>query len=100
MMAYKTVSLYLYKIALDDSLFLPSSPPSFAVLRTNLLTSSLTAIDALMTLFFSLPPLTLFSLPYLNWGQIGHGKSIDTPQSERCAVRRSLLPDCCILIHC
>jgi hypothetical protein len=73
MIGYKTISLYLYKIALDDSLFGPSTSPTYAMLRTSLLTSCLTAIDSLVTLFFSLPPLTLFSLPYLNWGQMGHG---------------------------
>lgn len=73
-MSYRMLQLYLYKIALDDRLFPPQSP--YATLRTNLLFSCLAAIESLVSLFFELPAQTILSLPYPNWGQVGHAMLI------------------------
>lgn len=46
------------------------------MLRTNLLTSSLSAIESLASLFFSLAPQTILAMPYPTWAQIGHAMLI------------------------
>ncbi|KAF2687514.1 hypothetical protein K458DRAFT_415743 [Lentithecium fluviatile CBS 122367] len=66
--SYQSLNLYLHKIALDDRLF----PTTYTMLRTNLLASSLSAIESLVSLFFSISPQTILTMPYPTWAQIGH----------------------------
>ncbi|KAF2865948.1 hypothetical protein BDV95DRAFT_585460 [Massariosphaeria phaeospora] len=74
--SYQTLNLYLYKTALDDRLFPASTASTTILLRTHLLTSCLSSITTLISHFFSLPHQTLFSLPYVIWGQLGHAMLI------------------------
>ncbi|PGH18691.1 hypothetical protein AJ80_04344 [Polytolypa hystricis UAMH7299] len=80
MISYHTVQIYLYKIALDDSLF-PSSWTSNntypivatdTLRHTDLLVRCLTAIKSLTDHFFSITDHLIPSLPYPTWGQLGH----------------------------
>ncbi|OJD12108.1 hypothetical protein AJ78_07244 [Emergomyces pasteurianus Ep9510] len=80
---------YLYKIALDDRLFSPSSATTSGFLwtsstgvlpsnttstvrRTDLLVSCLFAIKSLADHFLALTDAVIFSLPYPTWLQLGH----------------------------
>ncbi|KAF2261922.1 hypothetical protein CC78DRAFT_607015 [Lojkania enalia] len=80
LISYHTLRLHLCKVALDEKVFLDSSPSgsnifpasSYSTFRADLLTSCLASTEALLSLFFSLPPQTVLSMPYAVWGQLGH----------------------------
>ncbi|KAF2188998.1 hypothetical protein K469DRAFT_564970 [Zopfia rhizophila CBS 207.26] len=90
LISYNTLRLYLYKIALDDQLFLTSSistestfpSTTYTIFRNNLLASCLATIKSMVSLFFALPTRIIFSLPYPTWGQIGHAMLILSRLSE------------------
>lgn len=69
-MAQQMLLVYLYKIALEDRHFPPDS--SFADFRNKLLFSCVSAIDALLNIFFELPTTTVLALPYPWFGMMGH----------------------------
>jgi hypothetical protein len=76
MLAYYSLAIYLYKIALDDRLFpcksVNTSGASYDMLRFHLLTSCLFTIRDLRTLCSSLSIPSYFSVPYFLLGQQGH----------------------------
>ena len=84
MMSYNSLQIHLYKVALDEQLFHPTSTTDlitfsstkYNMLRMELLTSCLAAIKSLLSLFFALPAQTIISLLYPTWGQISHGMVI------------------------
>ncbi|KAF4414821.1 hypothetical protein F53441_14693 [Fusarium austroafricanum] len=81
-MSFHMLQVYLYKIGIDERLHEPettdpkllnASDPSPHALRCSyLLVSCLNAIKAVIENFLSLTPLTILSMPYTYWIQMGH----------------------------